>query len=317
MRDAFAVLFFVSVGMLLDPRQIVEAPLLIAGTLAVVMIGKPLVALVIVRLMRYPFRVALSVSVALAQIGEFSFILASVGRELGLLGTDATNTLVTAAMTSIVANPLLYRAIPAVERWASARPALWRILDPRSVEAHGVETPAVPDPRHRAIVIGYGPTGRTVTRLLQDNGIAPTVVELNIDTVRQLKEDGIATVYGDATKRETLAGAGIANAGHLIHTSSIESAEIIRTAREINPSINVLARATYLRDLDSLRAAGANEVFSGEGEVALALTTAILKRLGATDEQIDRERARSHRTLFGAATTKPRPAPSSVAEKAS
>ena len=223
MRDAFAVLFFVSVGMLLDPAQIAQAPLLIAGTVAVVMIGKPLVALLIVRLMRYPFRVALSVSVALAQIGEFSFILASVGRELGLMGADATNTLVTASMASIVANPLLYRAIPAVERWASARPWLWRILDPRNVEAHGIEARAEPDARHRAIVIGYGPTGRTVTRLLQDNGIAPTVVELNIDTVRQLKQDGLATVYGDATKRDTLVSAGVETAGHLILTSPGET----------------------------------------------------------------------------------------------
>jgi monovalent cation:H+ antiporter-2, CPA2 family len=182
------------------------------------------------------------------------------------------------------------------------------------VEAHGVERADV-DAAHRAIVIGYGPTGRTVTRLLQDNGIAPTVVELNIDTVRQLKERGLPTVYGDAAKRDTLTGAGVETAGHLILTSPGDSAEIIRTARELNPSINVLARATALRDIAGFRAAGADEVFSGEGEVALALATAILERLGATAEQIDRERERSHRSLFGSAAADERPALTSPAAR--
>ena len=221
MRDAFAVLFFVSVGMLLDPSQVVETPLLIAGTLAVVMIGKPLVALLIVRILRYPFRVALSVSIALAQIGEFSFILASVGRELGLLTMMATNTLVAVSMASIVANPLLYRTVPAVERWASRRPWLWRLLDPGAPpDAAGVASPVV-DARHRALVVGYGPTGRTLADLLRSNQIAPTVIELNMDTVRALKHDGISTVYGDATKRETLEAAGVGAAAHLILTRPV------------------------------------------------------------------------------------------------
>ena len=301
MRDAFAVLFFVSVGMLLDPASIFRAPGLVLGTLAVVMIGKPVVALLIVRLMKYPFRVALSVSVALAQIGEFSFILSSLGRELGLLTLDATNTLVTVSILSIVLNPILYRLIPGIERRAARRPRLWKLLDPRVVETHAVDTSPQPvDPRHRAVVVGYGPTGRLVTGLLAANGIEPTVVELNMDTVRALKADGIATVYGDVTQRETLEGAGVARAGHLILTSigGAASAEVIRTARAISPEITVLVRATYLRDLPTLRQAGADEVFTGEGEVALALTTAILTRLGATPDQIDRERDRTHRSLL-------------------
>ena len=307
MRDAFAVLFFVSVGMLLDPRHLIEAPGLIAATLAIVLIGKPLVALVLVRLLRYPFRVALAVSIALAQIGEFSFILSSMGRDLGILTAEATHTLIAVSIMSIVINPLLYRAIAPIERWSSARSQLWKWLNPSLVDdqAHLAAVKPRTDPRRRAIVIGYGPTGRTVTRLLRENGIEPTIIELNIDTVRQLREDGVAAIYGDATQRVTLEGSGVAGAGSLILTSAGmgSSEEVIRTARELNPGIRVLARAAYLRDLPALRTVGADIIFTGEGEVALALTEAILHRLGATPEQIDRERHRAHTELFGESPT--------------
>ena len=208
MRDAFAVLFFVAVGMLLSPQYVLEAPGVILATLAVVMIGKPLVALVIVRLLGYPFKVALSIAVALSQIGEFSFILSSLGRELGILPAEATNTLVAASIVSIVLNPILYRAVPHVDRWAATHPRLWKLLNPPLREdAAGRDVERRIDPSSRAVVVGYGPTGRTVVRLLRDNGIESAVIELNMDTVRQLREEGIDAVYGDATKRDTLEAA--------------------------------------------------------------------------------------------------------------
>jgi CPA2 family monovalent cation:H+ antiporter-2 len=197
MRDAFAVLFFVSVGMLLEPSSLVQTPGIIAATLAVVIVGKPLVALLIVRLMRYPFKVALAVAIALAQIGEFSFILSSIGRDLGILTTAATNTLVAVSIVSIVINPLLYRSIPRVERWASRRPRLYKLLNP-SPAMDALDTTAAQGtptrPEHRAVVVGYGPTGRTVTRLIRANGSEPTVIELHVDTVRQLRQDGVAAI---------------------------------------------------------------------------------------------------------------------------
>ena len=303
MRDAFAVLFFVAVGMLLEPRYLLEAPGLIAATLAVVLVGKPIVAFLIVRLMKYPFRVAFAIAIALAQIGEFSFILANLGSDLGILTQEATNTLVAVSIVSIVVNPLLYRLVTPVERWAAARPRLWRLLNPRFVEDGGTTPTATPrtDPRNRAVVVGYGPTGRTVTRLLRDNSIAPTVIELNMETVRSLREQGVPAIYGDATQHGTLEAAGVSGAGSLVLTSAGmgNSADVIRVARELNPAIRALARATYLRDLPELRKAGADAVFTGEGEVALAFTEAILSRLGATPEQIDRERSRAHAELFG------------------
>jgi CPA2 family monovalent cation:H+ antiporter-2 len=301
MRDAFAVLFFVSVGMLLDPGYLTESPGLIAATLAVVLVGKPVVALIIVRLLGYPFRVALAIAIALAQIGEFSFILSSVGRDLGILTSAAANTLVPVSIVSIVLNPLLYRAVAPLERWVSARGRLSKLLNPALVDDAAIApAPASVPARHRAVVVGYGPSGRTVTRLLRENGIAPTVIELNMDTVRALRQDGVSAIYGDATQRDTLIAAGVPQADHLILTSAGmgNSAEVIRMARELNPSIYVLARAQYLRDVPELLAAGADAVFTGEGEVALALTEAILHRLGATAEQIDRERNRAHTELF-------------------
>jgi CPA2 family monovalent cation:H+ antiporter-2 len=306
MRDAFAVLFFVSVGMLLDPASLLDQPLLVAGALAVVIVGKPLVAIGVVRLLGYPARVALAVAVALAQIGEFSFILASLGRELGILTEDASNVLVAVSIVSIVLNPAAYRTLGPVERWLSRHPALWRLLNPVPAGGggpvvHEAPRPAPADPAHRAVVIGYGPTGRTVARLLQENGIEPTIIEMNLETVRRLREQGLAAVYGDATRPDTLQAAGVGDAGHLILTSAGmgHSEDVIRAARELNPRVRVLARTSYLRELAGLRRAGADEVFSGEGEIAFALTEAILQRLRATPEQIDRERERVHTDLFG------------------
>lgn len=302
MRDAFAVLFFVSVGMLLDPAVLLEQPLVLAATLAVVVIGKPLIALVIVRVMRYPFRVGLSVAVALSQIGEFSFILAALGTELGVLTQSATHTLVAVAIISIVINPLLYRSIGSVERFAMARPGLWRLLNGTAgMAADDATARARPQARYRAVIVGYGPTGRTVTRLLKDNDVEPTVVELNIATVRELKAQGIDAIYGDASHPDTLLAAGVASASVLILTSAdLAHAEgVIQAAREQNPKVRVMARTTHLREREKLTRAGADLVFSGEGEVALAFTESILFRLGATAEQIDRERGRVHVELFG------------------
>lgn len=302
MRDAFAVLFFVSVGMLLNPGALLESPVIVLGALAVVLIAKPTVALILVWAMRYPLKTALTVAIALAQIGEFSFILASMGNKLGVLPDEATNVLVAAAVVSIVLNPMAYWAITPIERWVQARPRLAALLD-RSLPTADV-TPSAPltvSASHRAIVVGFGPTGRTVVRLLRDNGITPTVIDLNIEVVRELRHIGIDAVYGDASRPEILDAAGIGNSASLVLGSAgmANGAEIIRAAKAINPGVRVLARAAYLREIAELQRLGANRVYSGEGEVALAFVEDILSDLGATPEQIDRERARAHDELAG------------------
>jgi CPA2 family monovalent cation:H+ antiporter-2 len=288
------VLFFVSVGMLLNPAALLENAAIVGATLAIVVLGKPLVAFGLTWLMRYPLSTSLSVAVALAQIGEFSFMLSRVGVELGLLTTGASNVIVAVAILSIVLNPILYRGVAPLVRWTAARPSLFRIVD-RSGPAEATAPPARRfDSAHRAIVVGYGPTGRTVTRLLRGSDIEPTVIEMNVDTVRELLQQGVHAIYGDATHRDTLAQAGIAEADNLIFTSAgmADGREAIRLAKALNRHVHVLARAPYLRDVPALRAAGAEGVVAAEGEVALALTEMVLHRLGATPDQIDHERER-------------------------
>ena len=303
MRDAFAVLFFVSVGMLLDPRSLLDSPWLFAGTLAIVLVISPLATFLFMWAVRQPLKASLTVAIALAQIGEFSFILSRLGLEMGLFTAEATNTIIATSMVSIVLNPVLYRTIDPLLRWVARRPRLSQWLDRLpSIDTGGSRAVSRNERRtHRSVLIGFGPTGKTVARLLKESGIEPTVIELNIDTVRAIRETGVDAIYGDATRPETLTEAGIETAASLILTSAgmANSTEVIRAAREANPGIRVLARTSYLRDLADMRRAGADTVFSGEGEVALAFVEALMSRLGATAEQIDRERARAHQELFG------------------
>lgn len=311
MRDAFAVLFFVSVGMLFDPQSLLSSPTIILVTLAIVLIGKPLAAMGIVLWLGYPVRSALAVSVALAQIGEFSFILAALGKELGILDATASNALVVASIVSISLNPLLYRWVRPCESWLMQRPRLWSWLNARvpqtvktgaAVSGDVAPTDAA---SHRAVVVGYGPVGRTLTRLLRGNAIETTIVEMNLTTVRQLREEGINALYGDATHPDTLKSAGVDRAATLVlSVAGVQGGEeVIRLARELNPRIRVLVRSAYLREAATLRQAGATAVFSGEGEVALAMTESMLRELGATPDQIDRERERVRADLFGGTET--------------
>lgn len=307
MRDAFAVLFFVSVGMLFDPRSLLAAPGLATATLLMVLLVKPVAAFTIVLLLGRPARVGLAVGVALAQIGEFSFILTALGKSLGLLPDAITNALVVAAIVSISLNPLLYRLVDPVHAWAMRRAWLCRWLRGRAptkseaLLSAPIDQDAAVSPAHRAIVVGYGPVGRTLTRLLRENDIEPTVVEMNLDTVRLLRDESVRAVYGDAGHHETLLSAGIANTGSLIlsNSGSRSSEEVIRIARQLNPKVRILVRSAYLHERPALRQAGAHRVFAGEGEVALAMAESVLRGLGATAEQIDRERERLRTDLFG------------------
>jgi CPA2 family monovalent cation:H+ antiporter-2 len=291
MRDAFAVLFFVSVGMLLDPGQLLRTPVLIALATTVIIVGKPLAALAIAWFAGQPWRTGFAVAASLAQIGEFSFIVGTLGNQLNVLPVEATQTLVAASIVSITLAPLLYRAADRIGARIDRSTRRGTAGQPAS--ATGASRT---DRRREAIVIGYGPVGRTAVRLLRENGLEPTVVEMNIDTFRELRDSGIEAVHGDATKPETMAAAGAAGARSVIVSVAgmpgIE--ETIRLAREANAEARVLVRANSLREAAAVRAAGADETFSGEREVALAFTEAILRELGATPEQIERERDRVH-----------------------
>jgi CPA2 family monovalent cation:H+ antiporter-2 len=295
MRDAFAVLFFVSVGMLLRPVALLEQPAFIATALVIVLVVNPASALLFAWIMRYPIRTAVTLAVSLAQIGEFSFIVVTLARDLGIAPAEAIDVVVATAIISITLNPLAFATIGPIERWL----AKTRAARPVAIDSVDVGASSSLDPEGRAIVIGYGPTGRTVTRLLRENGIAPTVVDLNMDAVRQLRDEGTSAICGDARHHDTLITAGLPHAGTLI-VSGVDTGtpDIIKGARGINPRVHIFVRSHYLREVPALRNAGAEQVFAGEAEVAMAMTEAVLHRLGATPDQIDRERARVRSELF-------------------
>jgi CPA2 family monovalent cation:H+ antiporter-2 len=209
------------------------------------------------------------------------------------------DVVVLVAIISITLNPLAFSAIDRVDRWVAHKRAERVMSVGTDDDMMNVGASSSLDPDSRAIVIGYGPTGRTVSRLLRENGISPTVVDLNIDHVRALRDEGLSAVHGDARYLDTLVNAGLPHAGTLIVSGAdTGSPDVIKGARQINPTVHIFVRGNYLRDVPQLRSAGAEEVFAGEGEVAMAMTEAVLRRLGATPDQIDRERARVRSELF-------------------
>ncbi len=288
MRDAFAVLFFVSVGMLFDPRSLVQAPVLTGMVLAVVVIVKPLAAMLTVRILGKPLATAIPVGAAFSQVGEFSFILGAAARDLGLINDAGWNALVSASIISIALNPSIYR-------WARRVSSSAAELTPVASS----ERPAVD--HNRCILVGYGPVGRIVHQLLADRGAAVTVIDLNFDTIRRLRADGLSALYGDVLRQGTLEEAGIATAGSLILSADVEdAAEIIKQARLLNPDLRVLVRCAHLRDVAGLRRAGASVVAAGEAEVGVVLAQAVAAGdkmdHGATAEQRDAIRSQLYDT---------------------
>ena len=289
MRDAFAVLFFVSVGMLFQPSFLWHEPLLVAVALGVTVLAKPLISALLLVAFKRRARTAVTIGLGRGQLAEFSFILTALGTELQVLPEKAASAVVAASILSITLNPLLLRFAPR---------ASLLVPEPTPVESHADASNPGSD-RHRVIVVGYGPIGRTVSRLFRESGLEPSIIELNLETVRKLRGEGVLAVYGDASRPQTLEEAGAKHAIGVILTAPVEGGAdaVVRRARELNPRIFVVARSTYLSEVEALRAAGADVVFSGEGEVALAMTEFTLRRLGATPDQIDRERERVHGEL--------------------
>ena len=283
LRDAFAVLFFVSVGMLFDFTAVIENLPLILATTFIVLVGKPLAAFVVVILLKRPVKLALSVSVALAQIGEFSFILGGLGASYGLFPPAATNAMIVAAIVSITLNPLLYRRVDAMAR----RLETTRLGARAAQYVEGITLPEE-DPAS-VVIIGYGPVGSNLAEILKDSGVTFMVIEMNIDTVHTLIAQGVPVLHGDAVNEQILRQAGLEKARDLIiSTPSAPAGDIIKIARSLNPHIRVLAHTQYTTQTSPLYGVGAAAVFSGELEVALAMSEYLLRDLGATEEQIDR-----------------------------
>ncbi len=273
LRDAFAVLFFVSVGMLLDPAVFVEWPLALLATVLIIVVGKSAAAYAIVRAARRPHAEALTISSSLAQIGEFSFILATLGLDLGLLSPEAQDLIVAGAIVSIVLNPLLFAALDRLaERAAPAEPAR---AEPRTAE------PAlVGDARGSSIVVGYGMVGRTLAAALEADGRPFVVVDDREEEMAGLRARGIEAISGNAADALVLDAAGIAEATWLFVAipNVFEAGQVVERGRRANPGLRITARAENDTEVAHLRALGADAVVIGRRELALGMQAAALGR---------------------------------------
>ncbi len=284
LRDAFSVLFFVSVGMLFDPRVLVEAPLELSAIVAIVMLGKTLAAVTLVLLFRYPLNTALTVGASLAQIGEFSFVLGGLGVSLGLLPARGHSLIVAAALISIALNPLVFAAIEPAQRWIRSRSSLARALE-RSEDplAH---LPATVDPdtlTGHVTLVGYGRVGRRVAEGLAEKGIRTVVAEQNRELVERLRERGGHAVSGDASEAEVLIQAHVARASVLVIATpdTLKVRQMVEVARALNPRIEVVLRTHSDEESELLRKDGLGAVYMGEHELALAMTRHVLAHLGS------------------------------------
>jgi len=301
MRDAFAVLFFVSVGMLFNPQAIIKEPRFLLGLLGIVILAKPLTAFLIIWVLRYSMRTAITVALALAQIGEFSFLLANEAMGLGLLSADGQSLLVACALISIAVNPLLFRAITPLEQWLRSKEQIWHILSQRSnyewvmlnkeQQFRLSESGQKSGIKSRAVIVGYGPVGQTASRILRDFDIPLVIIDLNLDTVRNLIESGQAAIYGDASRRDILKAAGVQKADYLLVTipDILTRTTVIVTARELNPELHVFTRARYLQERAWLEEMGATDICTEEAETAIGLAILLLREVGADGNRIQKE----------------------------
>jgi len=282
LQDAFSVLFFVSVGMLFDPRILVEQPLQVLAVVLIIVFGKSLAAMGLVLAFRYPLNTALTVSASLAQIGEFSFILAGLGVSLGLLPLAGQSLILAGALISIAFNPLVFSSIEPAQRWIRARSKLAQSLERRDDPL--AELPTSIDQSRlsgQVVIVGYGRVGGRIGEALLARGVPYVVAEQNRELVEDLRSRGIAAVRGDAADAAVLIQAHIARARMLVIATpdSFQARRMIETARMLNPAIEVVVRTHSEEEAELLKKERADRVFMGEHELALGMTRHVLERI--------------------------------------
>ncbi|EOS94302.1 Kef family K(+) transporter [Erwinia tracheiphila] len=264
LRDAFAVLFFVSVGMLFDPMVLLNEPLAVIGVLAIIVLGKSVAALVLVRLFGHSRRTALTISASLAQIGEFAFILAGLGISLNLLTSEGRNLVLAGAILSIMLNPILFALL---QRYLDKTESVEEQLIEENIE----EEKQIPvDICHHAVVVGFGRVGSMLGQRLIDSGVSVVVVENSRTRVEALRQQGICAVLGNAARPETMELARLDCARWLLLTipNGYEAGEIVTAAREKYPTIDIIARAHHDDEVEYITERGADQVVMGEREIA-------------------------------------------------
>ena len=269
MRDAFAVLFFVSVGMLFDPRILVEHPWQVLATTLIILLGKSLAAYGIVRAFGHPNGTALTISTSLAQIGEFAFIIAGLGLSLGLLPADGHSLVLAGALITIMLNPVLFMALDR-----------WQAREERRIARDAPPEPAVVplDIEGHAIVVGYGRVGGQLATLLQQRGVPVVVIEDDADLVALAREDGVATVRGNDANRRVMEEAAPDRAKLAVFAipQVLESGEAIERLRALNPDITLLARAHSDAQVQHLLRHGADGAVLAERELAYSLAEMVM-----------------------------------------
>jgi len=283
LRDAFSVLFFVSVGMLFDPRILLDEPLRVLAVVAIIMIGKTLAAVALVVALRYPLNSALTVGVSLAQIGEFSFILAGLGVALKLLPVEGQSLVLAGALISIALNSVLFSAVEPVQAWLRRRSAFARRLEQRDDPL--AELPTSTDPSALAgqvVLVGHGRVGRQIAQALGSAGVPYVVAEQNREIVEALREQGVAAVSGDACEPAVLVQAHIARAAMLVIATpdTFGVRKMVEAARTLNPSVEVVVRSHNEEEAALLERDRVGTVLLGERALAQAMAAHVLTRAG-------------------------------------
>jgi CPA2 family monovalent cation:H+ antiporter-2 len=282
LRDAFSVLFFVSVGMLFDPAMLISEPLRVVVVVTIIIVGKTVAAFFLVLAFRYPLNTALTVSASLAQIGEFSFILAGLGVSLGLLPPEGQSLILAGALISIALNPLVFQAIEPAQAWIRSRSKLARTLErsddplaelPMTVDQNGLTG--------QVVLVGYGRVGRRIGEMLTARKVPFVVAEQNRELVQQLRSSGIPAVSGDASEPAVLIQAHIARARMLVIATpdTFHARKMIELARMLNPRIDTVVRTHSEEEAALLEKEHAGKVFMGEHELALAMARYVLEKV--------------------------------------
>ena len=284
LRDAFSVLFFVSVGMLFNPAVLADAPGKVAVVVAIILVGKTIAAIALVLAFRYPLNTALTVGASLAQIGEFSFILASLGLSLGLLGIEAQNLILAGALISIAVNALLFAAIEPAQAWARTHSAWARKLDLRDDPLAAL--PMSTDRKllsGQVVIVGFGRIGRHIAATLETRHIPYVVADSNREVIESLRAAGKAAVSGDASDPIVLVQAHITRAAMLVVTTPdpLASRQMVDIARKLNPDIETVLRSDSEDGAVLLRREKLGEVFVGEQELAKGMAGYVAERMPA------------------------------------
>ena len=287
-QDAFAVLFFVSVGMLFDPLAIFQHPLPILEVLALILIAKPLITLPIVLWFRLPLRTALTLAASLGQIGEFSFILAALALSLGLMRPEGQSFIVAGALLSIPLNQLLFGLVEPVDRWAHARPRLLAMLE-RSRAEPGVAAQASENlPGDHVVLVGHGRVGSAIAETLATHGVPYAVVERDWRIVSTLRENGVTAMFGDAARPGILSQARLGRARLLIVTTPdpFQTRQVLTLARQLNPAIDTVVRTHGAVEQVYLERVGVGRAVHGERELAASMARYALDALAQSNVSV-------------------------------